>query len=452
MTKAMIAGGALVIIAIVVLLALVARNRALMTLEQEEEPAAVISPATTLSTAEAASEVHPGFLFGRVTTDDGAVYEGRLRFGGDEEAYWGDHFDGSKNENPWVAHVPAEQLTERSPLEIFGVRVFQWEQQVDLNRPFMARFGDITRIESKGGRDLRVTLKSGTLFHLDGYEADDFADGLRVWDAKRGVVDLDEGEIRTIEFLPISRPGTAPDRLHGTVRTRGGDFTGFIQWNRETSDELFGHTADGEVRLRFNTVRSIARHSDESSIVTLLDGREIILSDTQDSGADRGYGMYVDELRYGRVLISWDVFERVDFSPGGSSPAYGDFPTGRPLTGNVTTRSGRRLAGRLVYDLDESENTETLDAPSQGVTYNIPFGLIDSVVLPEKGDAERAKVTLHSGEVLEPDLDGDLGGRNAGMLIFVGDDRKKPEYVRWNEIKQIHFDRPSAMYPPLEKR
>jgi len=37
---------------------------------------------------------------------------------------------------------------------------------------------------------------------------------------------------------------------------------------------------------------------------------------------------------------------------------------GRPLTGKVITRSGRRLAGRLVYDLDESETTETLDAPS----------------------------------------------------------------------------------------
>ena len=140
----------------------------------------------------------------------------------------------------------------------------------------MARFGDIARIEPKG-RDLRVTLKSGTMFHLDLYAADDFADGVRVWDGRRGVVDLDEGQIRTIELLPTGRPGTAPDRLHGTVRTRGGDFTGFIQWNREKgvgSDELYGHTADGELSLRFDTVRSIARNSSDSSLVTLLDGRE----------------------------------------------------------------------------------------------------------------------------------------------------------------------------------
>jgi len=325
---------------------------------------------------------------------------------------------------------------------------------MDLGRPFMARFGDIARIEANG-RDLRVTLKSGTMFHLDRYAADDFADGVRVWDGRRGVVDLDEGQIRSIDLLPTSRQGPAPDRLHGTVRTRAGDFTGFIQWNRQKgvrSDELNGHTANGELSLRFDTVRSIARNSSNSSQVTLLEGEEIALSGTPEVGPDN-LGIYVDDRRYGRVLISWDAFERVDFSPGGNGPAYADFPTGRPLTGDVTTRDGRRLAGRLVYDLDESENTETLDAPSQGVTYNIPFGLIASIEFPapkEHGSGP-AKVTLHGGEVLQFDLAGDLKEGNIGLLIFV-DGRKQPEYVRWTEIKQIDFDRPSAMYPPLEQR
>ena len=453
MTKATIAGGALAIV-LVVLLALVAGYRAFKpTLEQEEEPAAVTSQATSLATTEVASETHQGFIFGRVTTDDGAIYEGRLRFGGNEEAFWGDYFNGLKDKNPWAAQAPLDQ-TERRPLQIFGVKVFQWESQVDLSRPFMARFGDIARIEANG-RDLRVTLKSGTMFHLDRYAADDFADGVRVWDGRRGVVDLDEGQIRSIDLLPTSRQGPAPDRLHGTVRTRGGDFTGFIQWNRQKgvrSDELNGHTANGELSLRFDTVRSIARNLSNSSQVTLLEGEEIALSGTPEVGPDN-LGIYVDDRRYGRVLISWDAFERVDFSPGGNGPAYADFPTGRPFTGDVTTRDGRRLAGRLVYDLDESENTETLDAPSQGVTYNIPFGLIASIEFPapkEHGSGP-AKVTLHGGEVLQFDLAGDLKEGNIGLLIFV-DGRKQPEYVRWTEIKQIDFDRPSAMYPPLEQR
>jgi hypothetical protein len=158
-------------------------------------------------------------------------------------------------------------------------------------------------------------------------------------------------------------------------------------------------------------------------------------------------------------LISWDAFERVDFtlpshqSQGGSGPAYGDFPPGRPLTGSVTTRGGRRLAGRLVYDLDESETTETLDAPSQGVDYTIPFGMIASIVPPgrDERDAPRARVTLHDGEELQLERTGDLGERNAGMLIFV-DGIQRPEYVSWTDVGQVDFERPPAMYPPLDRR
>jgi hypothetical protein len=401
------------------------------------------------------AEAHRGFLYGRITTAEGATYEGRLRWGGDEEAFWGDYFNGSKDENPWVAHAPLERLPkERRPIEIFGVEIAHRERQIDLRRPFMARFGDIARIEPNG-RDLRVTLKSGTVFHLDRFAADDFADGVRVWDGRSGVVDFDEWGIRTIELLPTARLGATPDRLHGTVRTRQGDFTGFVQWDRQECvgpDELDGHTADGELSLRFDTIRSIARNSRDSSLVTLLDGREIVLSDTREVGHGNR-GIYVDDRRYGRALVSWDAFERVDFSPGGNGPAYGDFPPGSPLTGSVTTRAGRRLAGRLVYDLDESETIETLDAPSEGVDYTIPFGLIASIVPPgrEERGAQHASVTLHDGEELQLERAGDLGEGNAGMLIFV-EGRRRPEYVPWTDVEQVDFDRPQAMYPPLDGR
>ncbi|HWM94351.1 MAG TPA: hypothetical protein VN493_26585 [Thermoanaerobaculia bacterium] len=459
-TRAKIAGGALA--TVLLLLALAAGYRAL---NQDVHPAAATSPAITPSTTPAAAETRPaaedhqGFLYGRITTADGATYEGRLRWGGDQEAFWGDYCNGAKHENPWLAHVPPERLPkERRPIEIFGIEVAHRESQIDVGRPFMARFGEIARIEARG-REVRVTLKSGTVFDLDRFDASDFDDGVRVWDGRRGVVDLDSLRIRTIELLPTPPLGAVPYRLHGTVRTRQGDFTGFVGWNRQEyvgPDELDGHTPEGELNLRFDTIRSIARRSRDSSLLTLLDGREIVLSDTSEVGHGNR-GIYVDDRRYGRVLISWDAFERVDFSPGGSGPAYGDFPPGRPLTGSVTTRAGRRLAGRLVYDLDESETTETLDAPSQGVDYTIPFGLIASIVPPgrEERGAQRARVTLHvtlhNGEELQLERTGDLGEGNAGMLIFV-DGRQRPEYVPWTDVEQVDFDRPPAMYPPLGGR
>ena len=456
MKKSTLAGG--VATAVLVLLAVATGYRAL-------EQGGDLEAATATTTA--ASEGGPGSLYGRVTTYDGALYEGQLRWGGDEEAFWDHYFNGFKDENPWAAQAPTEQLTEERPgIEIFGMAIGRQEQPIDLGRPFMARFGDIVRIESRGDGvrgviedgtafdpDVRVTLKSGTVFDLDRLSASDFDDGVRVWDGRRGVVDLGPRQIRLIELLPAPQPHDIPDRLHGTVRTRGGDFTGFLQWDREEAlgrDVLAGRTADGELRLRFDALRAIARTS-EGSRVTLRDGREVVLSGTRKVGPGNR-GIYVDDPRYGRVLVSWDAFERADFSPGGSGPAYDDFPPGFPLTGSVTTRDGRLLAGRLVYDLDESETTETLDASSRSVDYTIPFGLVASVVLPDDERAVgHATVTLQSGEELQLERTGDLGEGHAGLLVFVGG-RERPAYVPWADIERIDFNRPSAVYSPASGR
>jgi hypothetical protein len=399
-----------------------------------DEPAAVRST----EVAGAAGAAQSNLLYGRVTGVDGTVYEGRLRFGTDEEALWGNYFNGFKAENPWAALVPRDRAP-REHMEIFAIEL-PVSRRSALGRPFMARFGDITRIEARG-RDLRVTLKSGTVVQLDRYAADDFADGIRVWDGARGVVDLGERQVRSIEFLPEPGGGAAPAPLFGTVHTRQGTFTGLIQWDRVaslTSDQLYPYTSADDVDLRFDAIRSIRRQSDEAALVTLLNGREVSVSTLRgDRNGDRG--MYVDDPRYGRVLVSWQAFERVDFAPAGAGRAYGDFPPGAPLTGTVTTRSGQRLAGRLVYDLDESETTETLDAPSRGVDYTVPFGQIASITPGARG----SRVVLRGGEQLQLEPAGDLGATNAGILVFV-QGRASPVYVAWADVAQIQLDAPVA--------
>lgn len=445
MKRATIVGGAFAIVLLLLALAVgrrVVRNSAAPA---AAKPSSAQSPA-----APPAAETSPGFLYGRVTTTEGATYQGRLRWGRSEEAFWSDVFNGVKRQNPWLALVPPAQMPkERYPVEFLGITLTHRERPISGRRPLVARFGDLARIEARG-REVQVTLKSGTVFDLDRLEASDFDDDLRVWDEKRGVVDLNSLRIRTIELLATPpQPGALPYRLHGTVHTRRGDFTGFIQWNRDAgvgSDKLAGYTAGGELSPRLDTLRSIARRSRDSSWVTLRDGREIELSDTPDVGHNNR-GIYVDDPRYGRVLISWDAFERADFNPGTSQtpedtgPAYGDFPPGRPLTGTVTTRAGRQLTGRLVYDLDESETTETLDVPSQeGVDYTLPFSLITSIVRPgvEGPGARQARVTLQNGEELRFEPTGDLGEGNGGLLIFT-EGNQQPEYVPWADVERIDF-------------
>ena len=433
MKKLLIAAGVFVAVFVLLVLFLIARGRTGPLLS---EPASVGRGETT--PIGGVREEQPGFLFGRITTIDGATYQGRLRWGGSEEAFWGDYFNGDKKENPWLVHVPPEKLPKRShSLEILWFKIGEHEIKPSFDRLFMSRFGDIARIEAHG-KNVRVKLKSGTVFDLERHQASDFDDGIRVWDETRGVVDLDSLRISTIELLPTAPISAPPVRLHGTVRTRHADFTGFIQWDRNEcvgTDELEGETTEGEVSFRYDTMRSIERRSRRSALVTLSDGREVLMTPHQGDPGNRG--IYVDDRRYGRVLVSWDAFGRLDFSPGGSGPAYGDFPAGRKLTGSVTTRDGRRLAGRLVYDLDESETTETLDAPSLGVDYTIPFGMIASIT----PGTELAQVTLKNGEELRLDSVADLGERNAGILVFA-DGELRPEYLPWADVARIELDHP----------
>ena len=436
MTKATVVAGVLVTTVVLVALAFVFRSR---VGERPVEGTTAAAPAVVRSPATVADQ---GFLYGRVTDADGVTYEGRLRWGGDQEAFWNDYFNGTKEENRWAAHAPsAQRHSGQRGIEIFGIRFGGGPDE--LRREFMTRFGDIARIAAHVGT-VEVTLKSRTQFVLDRFAAGDIDDGVRVWDRRRGVVNLDARQIRTIEFLATASLASVPERLHGTVHTRQGDFTGYIQWDRQDfvgGDTLNGRHTDGSERsLRYDTIRSIARRSRDSALVTLRDGREVVLSGTRDVGRGNR-GIFVDDVRFGRVQMSWDVFERVDFSPNDSGPGYGEFPPGRPLSVTVTTGDGRRLSGRLVYDFDESETTELLDTAREGIDYAIPFALIASIVPRGRGEGDaggRAVVIMRDGRELQFERSRDLDERNAGVLVFV-EGRENPEYLSWSDVESIAF-------------
>ncbi len=74
-----------------------------------------------------------------------------MRWGGGEEAFWGNYFNGYKDEKPWATQLPLEGLTEtRRPIEIFGFKIPRGERPTNLGRPFKVRFGDIARIDAVG--------------------------------------------------------------------------------------------------------------------------------------------------------------------------------------------------------------------------------------------------------------------------------------------------------------
>lgn len=400
-------------------------------------PLALAAALATPGLAAAAGGTQ-GFIYGRVTAQSGTVYEGRLRWNGDEEAFWGDFFNASKAKRPYEDEVPGRVLREeREPIRIFGIRIGSrsWSSS---GRTLVARFGDIRRIEIHRGDEATLVMKSGMEVEIGGGSND--VDGkIYVWDKELGEVKLDWDRLQTIEFLPAPANLQVTDhRLHGKVKTEIGDFEGYVQWDQEeclSSDKLDGDGPDGDMSIDMGNIRSIERRSRRASQVTLWGGRDFELDGTNDVN-DENRGIYVEDARYGRVLIPWSAFERVDFSEAGSSgPSYDDFKPSEPLRGTVTDAGGKRYSGRIVYDIDESETWEILNGEWRDVEYSIPFALVRAV---EPRDDESSRVILKSGEELVLEDAADVDGDNSGVLVIPIEG--KPIYVEWDDVKRIDFE------------
>lgn len=376
-----------------------------------------------------------GFIYGQITTRSGTTYEGRLRWDG-EEAFWGDLFHASKEDLPYVEEIPEKERRRREPFKIFGITLgVNWNSSG--GRQFIARFGDLREIRTRRGDHATVVMQNGTEYELDG--GGDVDETIVVWDASIGEVELDWDNIRRIKFLPTPATLKVPvERLYGVVKTTEGELRGFIQWDKQeclSSDKLDGESRDGDMSIPMGNLRAIERRSRKSSVVTLEDGRELVLDGTNDVDDDNR-GIYVEGPPYGRVLVTWDAFERVDFlEPPGSGPSYEEFQGAHALRGKVITRDGTSHRGRIIYDVDESETWEHLSGDWRDLTYEIPFSLI-SAIAPRDRDSSR--VFLKSGEELVLEGSVDVNQGNAGIVVLQAEG--KPVYVPWDQVKRVEFD------------
>lgn len=405
---------------------------------------ALILGAALLSTLGAAPPLHAqdtgGFLYGTVTARSGTEYEGRLRWGS-QESFWGDLFNSSKTELPWRDEVPEQDRSRENTINLFGFELSWWEDDYDSGRQLIARFGDIDRIEVTGRNDAILVMKSGTRVEVEGGSDDLGSDTeITVWDASLGSVELEWRDIETIRFAPAPRdlPVDA-HRLYGVVHTEDGEFRGFVQWDQDeclSTDELDGDTRDGDLSIPMGNLRTIERRSRGSSRVVLRDGRELVLDGSNDVDSSNR-GIFVEDERFGRVLVSWDAFERVELQePPGSGPGYESFAPGRQLRGTVTTRGGRQHTGRLVWDVDEEETWELIGGEWRGIEYYIPFALVASVT-PTGSD--RSRVELTTGETVELEDSADVGEGNAGIVVV--NEGRKPVYVPWDDVERVEFRR-----------
>jgi hypothetical protein len=168
--------------------------------------------------------------------------------------------------------------------------------------------------------------------------------------------------------------------------------------------------------------------------VTLKDGRSYRLRGTNDVN-DENRGIMVEDPRFGRVVVSWREFDRLDFSESASSGrAYADYKPGKPLAGTVVTKDGETHSGRLVFDLDEAASWEILNGDWSDLEYNIPFQFVKRI---EPGRDE-TRVVLRGGEDLRLEESQDVTANNDGLLVF---DRgtADPLFLPWRNLESIEF-------------
>ncbi len=180
-------------------------------------------------------------------------------------------------------------------------------------------------------------------------------------------------------FLPAPAGLAVPvKRFAGKLTTTAGVFEGFIQWDKEeclSTDVLSGAVNGKDRDVQVGELKAIERQGNKSRFV-FRDGHEEVLGGTNDvDGSNRG--IFVEDPRFGRVLVEWDAFVRLDIAdPPTAGPAYGDYPAPKVLTGKVRMRDGKVHQGQIIYDLDESYGWEMLDGHTGELEYSIPFAMV----------------------------------------------------------------------------
>lgn len=421
--------------------------------------------ALLLSTILSAPGHGPGDarLYGRVTTSDGDVVEGYLRWD-QNEASPQDFLDAAKVIPLGVVReaerldpeFAAEMRRERS-IVAFGVRI-RWDED-DLSGPQRSasaiRFAHIESLVPIDRRSARLTLRNGQEVELVSTSTDI---GVAMRDlvverAGRAPLEIDWSDLSRVDFFepPSGAPAPTARRLYGTVSTWGGqELTGTVAWDRDEvlgSDVLDGREEGTEYDLVFEDIEVIEPQGRRSARVVLRSGVAHVLRGTNDVNDDnRGIEVSVEGL--GRAIVRWSELKAVRFHPPqrawAASPPSGSLEESSaaprdeagPITGTVYARDGRVLHGEIRWGLDEERRWEVLDGWSDGTDFDVEFASIRSIV-PDGPTG--ATVTLLDGRSLRLEDTDDVGEGHRG--VFVKPDDRPRRLVRWSDVDRVVLER-----------
>ena len=379
-----------------------------------------------------------GRLYGKLTTTDGDVYEGLIRWD-KNEASWTDILNGSKE-----LHRSHSSNRRHERIRVFGITIGErWDSEGDDNVQSGLCFGHIKKIEPLRSDAVRLTLKSGEKVRLEGGSTDigDEIRGIVIEDSKEGEIEFDWDEVESVELSqgPAGLTSEFGERLYGTMTTRRGDeYTGWVSWDADeifTGDVLDGEYKDHTRKIAFDKIKSIERYSSDGAKLTLANGDEIVLRETNDvDDSNRGIAVYDPAI--GQVTADWDEFEKLEFKTPPAAIAYDRFDGGRRLEGTAFTDDGEKHTGAIRWDDDEEFTWEILDGDDRDITFDVEFGNIKEI---KPVGLHGATVTLWDGRSFKLRGTNDVDEDNNGIIVTTSDGKKIE--IEWDDVDRVEFAR-----------
>ena len=384
------------------------------------------------------------FIYGKVTTIDGDEYTGMIRWG-TEEVFWFDFFNATKPNNEFIQYLSRNDMnmlreTSQHWAERWIERVFEINDggYNSFTHTFACQFGDLKSIEVRSRNRVNVVLKDGQIIRLDD-GSNDVGARIRILDEEFGRVEVGWERLDRVDFM--SAPKNIKEKfgepIFGTVQTRYGEVTGYIQWDHDerlSVDKLDGDTRHDDYSIPFENIQSIEKYG-RGVLLKTKSGRELELYGSNDVNRENR-GIIVNTLGFGRVDIPWTEFEKLTLSQPKSTDiiGYDYFNDPNKLSGTVRLVNGNSYSGIIVYDLDESLDIEMLNGEKDDVEYLLPFRAIKKI---NPKNYYYTQVTLRDGEMLLLGKTQDVSDQNTGIIVFESEDNY--HYVPWRDIEEIEF-------------
>ncbi len=261
-----------------------------------------------------------------VTWENGESRTGYLRWE-NEEATWDDLFHCGYRKSPWADFIDHKALKKEKRTRYFETHGLFDRLKYALNeedkpgpgwRMFLIRFGDIQEFEIHSGEDDFIITADGSRHRIGGYANDDGSD---LWLYVKGQqpLEISWNDLTSIKFsaAPDDFPPFA-DRLHGTVQTTHGSFTGPIMWDKSeclSIDILNGKNDQGDQSVAMGKIRSIEKKNSQSVHIVEKDGRTYDMQGSNDVNRNNR-GIWILSNDQGWINVPWKRFRKVTFKDG----------------------------------------------------------------------------------------------------------------------------------------